>query len=418
MKPWNELTHFAALDWADDHHDLVVVDAKGQIVLELTFSHTAEGWQQAQQAMTPWADLPVAIETSAGPAVDQLLQRGFVVYPVMPKAAARYRERKRPSGSKDDRHDAWSLAEALRTDGQGWRALSPLDPLTVQLRALCRDEIALIEQRTALVNQLLAALKEYYPAVLQAFEDWTAPYTWAFVLAFPTPEALAQAGKRKWEKFLHTHKLWRPQTASERLKIFAQAQSFKGTPAISAAKSLLVQSLARLLQTLEQQLGLYRARIQKLFDQHPDHDLFGSLPGAGPKLAPRLLAELAGSDWQQIKQIQARAGTAPVTYESGKIKRVKIRRACTLPLRATLHLWADLSRRYSTWAAAYYQAHRDKGQTHACALRCLAHRWLEIVGAMCRTHTAYNAEHHLRQIQNHGSWVLALVTKTAPKPGE
>jgi len=91
---------------------LIVVDAKGQILLELTFSHTAEGWQQAQQAMAPWAGLPVAIETSAGPAVDQLLQRNFVVYPIVPKAAARYRERKRPSGSKDDRHDAWSLAEA------------------------------------------------------------------------------------------------------------------------------------------------------------------------------------------------------------------------------------------------------------------------------------------------------------------
>jgi len=413
MKPWNELTHFAALDWADDHHDLVVVDAKGQIALELTFPHTAEGWQQAQEALAAWPGLPVAIETSAGPAVDQLLQRGYAVYPVMPQAAARYRERKRPSGSKDDRHDAWSLAEALRTDGQGWRALSPLDPLTAELRALCRDEIALIEQRTALVNQLLAALKEYYPAALQAFEDWTAPYTWAFVLAFPTPEALAQAGQRKWEKFLHTHKLWRPQTAPERLKTFAQARAFKGSPAITAAKSLLVRSLARLLQTLEQQLAAYRARIADLFAQHPDCALFGSLPGAGTKLAPRLLAELAGSNWAEVSQVQARAGTAPVNYQSGTLQRVRIRRACTLPLRATLHLWADLSRRYSSWAAAYYQAHRDKGQSHACALRCLAHRWLEIVSAMCRTRTRYDAEQHLREIQKHGSWVLRLLPAQA-----
>lgn len=410
MKPWNELPYFAGLDWADDHHDLVVVDAKGQIVLELTFSHTAEGWQQAQQAVAGWPDLPVAIETNCGPAVDQLLQRGFVVYPVMPKAAARYRERKRPSGCKDDRHDGWSLADALRTDGHGWRALSPLDPLTAELRALCRDEMALIEQRTALVNQLLAALKEYYPAALKAFDDWTAPYTWAFVLAFPTPSALVGAGKRHWEKFLHTHKLWRPQTASERMRLFAEAQNFAGTAAITAAKSLLAQSLARLLQTLQGQLAVYRARIEQLFESHPDHDLFGSLPGAGSKLAPRLLAELTGSDWQQIHQVQARAGTAPVNYESGQLKRVRIRRACTLPLRATLHLWADLSRRYSAWAAAYYQAHRQKGQSHACALRCLAHRWLEIIGAMCRTRSPYDAEHHLREIQKHGSWVFGLLT--------
>lgn len=409
MKPWNELTHFAALDWADDHHDLVVVDAKGQIALELTFSHDAQGWQRAQEALAGWPGLPVAVETNAGPAVDQLLQRGLLVYPVMPKAAARYRERKRPTGSKDDRHDAWSLADALRTDGQQWRPLSPLDPLTAELRALCRDEVALIEQRTALVNQLLAALKEYHPAALRAFEDWTAPYTWAFVLAFPTPAALAGAGKRKWEKFLHTHKLWRPQTAANRLKIFAEATTFKGSPAITAAKSLLAQSLARLLQTLEQQLETYRARIRQLFAQHPDHELFGSLPGAGGKLAPRLLAELAGSNWEQLNQVQTRAGTAPVNYQSGQMKRTRIRRACTLPLRATLHLWADLSRHYSAWASAYYRAHRDKGQSHACALRCLANRWLKIISAMCRAHTTYDADVHLREVQKHGSWVFKLI---------
>ena len=175
MKAWTELTHFAALDWADDHHDLVVVDAQGKVALELTFAHNAEGWQQAQQALAAWPGLPVAIETSAGPAVDQLLQRGFVVYPVMPKAAARYRERKRPTGSKDDRHDAWSLADALRTDGHGWSALSPLDPLTGELRALCRDEITLIEQRTALVNQLQAALKGVLPSGTGSFRGLDRP---------------------------------------------------------------------------------------------------------------------------------------------------------------------------------------------------------------------------------------------------
>lgn len=412
MKPWKELTHFAALDWADDHHDLVVVDAGGQSVVELTFKHTAEGWQQAQQALAQWPELPIAVETSAGPAVDQLLQRGFRVYPVMPKAAVRYRERKRPSGSKDDLHDAWSLADALRTDGHGWCALSPLDPLSTELRALCRDEISLIEQRTALVNQLQAALKEYYPAALQAFDDWTKPSSWDFVLAFPTPAALVAAGRRKWEKFLHTHKLWRPQTAAERMEIFAAANQFSGGAAITAAKSMLAQSLARLLQTLEQQLTAYRVRIQALFDQHPDHELFGSLPGAGAKLAPRLLVELAGVNWSLIRQVQARAGTAPVTYESGKIKRVKIRRACIHWLRATLHLWADQSRKYSAWAGAFYQAHRDKGQSHACALRCLAHRWLEIIGAMIRNRTPYDAEKHLAQIKKHGSYVLKLISET------
>ena len=421
MKTWHEYTHFAALDWADDHHDIVVVETRGQIVLELTFPHTAEGWQQLEEALAPWPGLPVAVETNCGPAVDQLIQRGFTVYPVMPKAAARYRERQRPSGSKDDRHDAWSLADALRTDGQGWRALSPLDPLTAELRTVCRDEIILIEERTALVNQLLAALKEYYPAALEAFDDWTQPFAWAFVIAFPTPAALQQAGKRKWEKFLHVHRLWRAETAPARLALFARATGFAGSPAVTAAKSLLAVALARLLQTLQAQLQTYRERIAVLFAQHPDHDLLGSLPGAGPKLAPRLLSELAGTDWEDVPTVQCRAGTAPVTYQSGQVKRVQVRRACIHWLRATVHLWANQSRKKSAWAASYYQAHRDKAQSHACALRCLGQRWLEIIGGMCRTHAPYDAEKHLRHLQAHGSWVLQLLrpgpaASAAPAP--
>jgi len=89
------------------------------------------------------------------------------------------------------------------------------DAIVEELRLLCGDEAALIEQRTALVNQLQAALHEYYPAALEAFEDWTAAYTWAFIEAFPTPQRLVQSTAHRRRVFLHTHQLWRPGTASE-----------------------------------------------------------------------------------------------------------------------------------------------------------------------------------------------------------
>ena len=415
MKNWIEQTHFAGLDWADDHHDVVVVDRQGQTQLRLEFAHSAAGWQELRQALAPWPGIPVAIETNQGLAVDQLLQWEFTVYPVVPKAAAAYRTRQCPSGLKDDFHDAWSLAQALRTDGQRWRPWQPLDPLTAQLRLLCRDEVALIEQRTALVNQLKAALKEFYPAALEAFSDWTHPSAWAFVLAFPTPQDLQQAGRRKWEKFLHTHRLWRSDTAPERLALFAQATAFVGSAAVTAAKSCLALALARLLVTLEAQLKLYRARIAQLFAQHPDHDLFGSLPGAGPKLAPRLLSQLAGVDWTSLAQVRGWAGTAPITFQSGQMRRVKVRWACNHFLRATLHLWANLSRHSCAWAQAFYERHRQQGQSHACALRALANRWLNVIAGMCRSGTAYNPELHLRNLQKHGSWVLALSPHPTPK---
>jgi len=418
MKGWTELTHYAGFDWAGDHHDVVIVDQTGNIVTEFRFAHSAEGWEQFRQKLKPYGTPGVAVETRSGAAVEELLRSDVTVFPVQPKAAARYRERKAPSGVKDDQLDAWALADALRMDGRAWRALAPEDPLIQELRLLCRDEVALIEQRTALVNQLRAALREYYDPALEAFDDWTLPAAWALVVQFPTPLELAAAGKRKWEKFLHVHKLWRSGTVERRLKLFAQAGDWKRSEPVTRAKSRLAVSLAKTLQTLERQLEEYRQAIEVLFAKHPDHDLFGSLPGAGRKLAPRLMSEL-GADRTRFdtpQALQCLAGTAPVSFQSGQIFRVKMRRCCNMHLRHAVHLWADCSRAMCGWAQAYYQAQREKGKSHACALRCLGHRWLEVVWKMWRDGTIYDGDLHARNQQKHGSWVIQILTSPKANP--
>jgi transposase len=409
---WHEQAHFAGLDWARSHHDVVVLDRHGTVQEKLHFEHTAEGWQQFRALVTRYPRLAVAVETSQGTVVEQLLACGARVYPVNPKAAQRYRERHAPSGVKDDDRDAWSLADALRLDGAGWRELTAQDAIVAELRLLCRDEIALIEQRTAFINQLRQCLHEYYPAALEAFDDWTCPGAWAFVLAFPSAPALKAAGRRKWEKFLHTHKLWRNATAEVRLAIFARAEALSGSAPTTAAKSLLAVSLARLLQTIEHQLDEYRVRIAATFARHPDHDLFGSLPGAGEKLAPRLLAEIGDnrSEFASAESLQCLTGTAPLTIKTGKSCYRRVRYACNATLRATVHLWADHSRTKCAWAQAYYQKHRADGQSHACALRCLGQRWLKIFWKMWQTRTPYDEAFHTRNQTRHGSWVLSLTS--------
>jgi transposase len=409
MHTFEQLTHFAGFDWAKDHHDAVILDRQGATVQSVSFAHTAEGWAQWRETIKAYPALGVAIETNQGAAVEQLLQSQVTVYPMQPKAAERYRDRHVPSGSKTDRTDAWCFGDALRVDGQHWRPLAPEDPLTEELRLLCRDEVELITQRTALVNQLQQALYEYYPAALEAFEDWTAPYAWEFVLAYPTADQLVKAGQRKWEKFLHTHKLWRPETAPKRLEIFGRADRFCGSEAVTRAKSRLAVSTAQVLRTLQKQLEEYRRVIEKLFAQHPDHDLFGSLPGAGAKLAPRLLSEI-GSDREQYPDAQGLrclAGTAPVSFESGKIRRAKIRWHCNRQLRHAVHLWSDCSRKFCAWAGTYYQAQRDKGKSHACALRCLGQRWLNILWKMWQSRQPYDETLHALNQQRHGSWLFA-----------
>jgi transposase len=415
---WSQHSHFTALDWASDHHDVVVVDRSGVITAEFRFAHSAAGWAEFTDKMKPFTGCPLALETSSGPAVDQLLRRDWKLYPVNPKAAERYRERKAPSGTKSDRHDVWSLADALRTDGHAWRPLLPQDEATATLRALCRDEIGLIEQRTALVNQLQAALHEYYPMAMEAFDDWTAPYTWAFVKEFPTPAALLRAKKRRWEKFLHTHRLWRPETAPRRMELFARADALPASAAVTSAKSLLATSLVAVLQALERQLDEYRRRINAAFAQHPDHDIFGSLPGAGEKLAPRLLSELGTvrEVYPDADALCCQAGTSPVSHQSGKMNQARIRWACDVVLRHTVHLWADQSRKQSAWAAAYYRRKKEQGHSHASALRCLGKRWLKILWRLWQDRQKYDEERHQQNQREHGSWVSALLEgAAAPK---
>ncbi len=422
MTAWAGLMHFGGFDWASEHHDVVIVDKTGKIVADFRFDEVGEGWRKFREDLKAFAPVGVVIETRHGAVVDRLLESGCTVFPVNPKAAERYRERKAPSGSKTDRLDAWSLADALRMDGQSWKALKPEDEHTQELRQLCRDEVTLIEQRTALVNQLQSALREYYPAALDAFDDWTRPATWDFIEKFPGSKELKLAGKRRWEKFLHVHRLYRAETVEKRLSCFEHATDFSGTPGTTSAKKLLALTLVKMLKALQKQLDEYRERITQCFEKHPDHDVFGSLPGAGEKIGPRLLGEI-GTDRDRFDNpnaLQCYAGTAPVTQasgrRSGKSAYVHIRRACNKRLRRAIHFLADLSRTTCTWAQVYYRKKRDEGQHHAAALRCLGQRWIKIVWAMWRNKTVYDPEMHLRNQVKHGSWVISLLNTSDSSP--
>jgi transposase len=398
-----------------EDHDVVGLDADGRIVLDRSVADTAEGWAALRKALDErvGADLghvAVAVETCNGPAVERLLDMGCGVFPINPQAANSYRQRKGVAGNKTDRLDALSFADALRTDGHGWRQLQAEDPLTQELRLLCRDEVALIQQRTALVLQLKAALHEYFPAALKAFDTWTCPGAWAFVEIFPTPAKLLSAGRRRWEKFLHTHKLAHPDHYERRLELFAAAGAFCGSPAVTSAKSRLALAVVAQLKAVEKHLVAYRKAIEALFARHPDRDIFGSLPGAGGKIAPRLSSEIGTIRERFIdaQALQTYAGTAPVTRQSGKSRYVLFRRSCNKHLRSAVNFLADLSRDKCVWAQVYYEHKRQEGKSHSTALRCLGQRWLKIIWKMWQTGTPYDESLHTRNQTTHGSWVVAI----------
>ena len=255
-KDWLAYRGFGGLDWASQIHAIIIVDAQGRVSENFEIEHSALGWKKFRERLQPYGSIPFAIETSQGAAVEQLLEVGLIVYPLNPKSAQAYRDRKAPSGVKDDHLDAWSFADACRVDGQHWKALRPEDPLIKELRLLCRDEVTFIEQRTALINQLRHALAEYYPTALEAFTDWSTPASWTFLQRFPTPQALQQASRRRWQSFLHASRLWRADSGPHRLELFAQATAFCGSAPTAKAKSQLALSLVSVLVAVEKQLAI------------------------------------------------------------------------------------------------------------------------------------------------------------------
>lgn len=410
----NEPTaYFAGFDWAKNHHDIAVIDSTGKSLTEFRFTHTLDGWQSCKDRLRPFGQVRIAMESGHIDAVERLSQMVHHVYVVNPKRSKAYRLRISTSGAKADRGDALALAHALRFEGDRWTQWTEPVPLVQELRILCRDEITLIKKRTALTNQLIQTLYQYYPAALYAFDDWTAPSAQAFVAQFPTPAVLQKAGKAKWEAFLHAHRCYHECNYEKRLAIFAGAQEFVGSDVIVKVKSAFAISLVRMLRLIEKRLKFYHERISACFELHPDHTIFLSLPAVGEKLAPRLLAEILSAPHclAEPAWLQAQAGMAPVSYKSGQASVVRLRRQCNRFLQNSVYLWADMTRRQSAWACAYYQAHREKGHQHGSAVRCLGMRWLKIVCAMVRTKTHYDEALHARNQLIHGSWIAHRVAE-------
>jgi len=408
-------THWAGIDWSDDHHWVHVVDDRGKKIIAFNVPHTDAGLVEICVRLRQFENLRgTAIETTRHVVVRALLDAGLAVYPINPKMANAWFKGESVAGAKSDPRDTGALARGLAQHHPHLRTLAVDDDATRTLALLCRDEMSLIDEHTALVNKLQACLKEYYPLAISWFGDWTTLKAWDFIATFPRPEGLRTADRRKLVGFLKKHRTglspdWRQRIDHER-----KTSAWPVDSVLSDARSDYAVALVRQLQTLREQLKAYRKRIESLFEQHPDAALFRSLPGAGPKLAPRLLAAF-GSDrdrYESAHSLQQLSGCVPVTRQSGKRRRVVFRRACQKPFRRTMHLFAEKSMQYCVWAKAVYQQACEAGHKHGHALRILAARWLKIIYRMWVTRRPYNESLYLAQLIRRGSPVIETIRKS------
>lgn len=393
---------WVGLDWGDTAHSLCAYQPSTEAACAFSVSHTPEGFREMVDKLKALGDIGgIAVECSQNLVVQALLDAGLVVYVINPKMSSNWRKGRSVSGAKSDAGDALMLAEGLWSHRKELHPLQKPSARMRELETLVNAEKNLIGNRTSLVQALKDILKRYHPQMLAFFDDWTAPTAWEFLLVFPTPQALASATKRRMCAFLRRHHIGISPLWESRIESSRKASQWPSDRALEEANALYAQSLARMLLALEKQLCLYREKIESLFAEAGDSSLFHSLPGAGPKLAPRLCVMFSEDPEQygSADALRKLSGVAPVTKQSGQSRSVKVRYDCRKFWRDTLHLFAHFSKRKSIWARAFYALCRARGDSNATALRKLAYKWLGIIFRMCKDKKCYDEEQYIEQLR-------------------
>ena len=388
---------FCGIDWAEDHHDIALVDAGGQLLARRRISDDAAGLAALAGLLAEHGDgaedpVPVAIETPRGLLTACLRATGRAVYPINPMAVARYRDRHSVAGRKSDHGDAVVLANILRTDAHAHRPLPADTELAQAIAVLARAQQDAVWARTAAHNKLRSHLREYYPAFLAAFADLRGgiarPEARAILAAAPTPAAAARLTLTQLRVLLRkAGRRGGIDAEAARLREAFRAEQMRQLPLVEDAMGR--QALA-LLRQLDAAADLEQAATES-FNQHPDAGIITSFPGLGPIAGARVLAETGDdrSRFADAKGLKAYAGAAPITRASGKTTAVLHRRVKNQRLAAAGYVWAFAALTASPGARAHYDRRRNHGDRHAAAQRNLFGRFLG-----CLHHCLATSQHY------------------------
>ena len=409
---------YVGIDWADDHHDICCTDDTATTLAQFQIAHNTEGFAtlhaQIAQHQTDPAAVLVALETTRGLLVYDLLCHGYPVYAINPKAVNRYKDRHVLSAAKDDRLDALAMAHLLRTDRHRFKPLAPPPAHYRLLDRLCLDLRKLIDEKTRLSNQITSCLKEYYPQAVGLFRDVASPIALAFLQAFPDPDTVRQTDRSAFAEFFRTQHYTHPQRV-EALYERTHASTPAADPVVVCAAKMRLATLVAQLAVVRTQQGTYEHTIQQLLEEVPEAQPLATLPGIATRLVPELVAALGPNRSEEPKRFASASdlarlsGCAPITRASGKRRAVLRRRACDKRLRRTFYDWAMASLSWSRWARAYYDHHKAQHQAHATILRGLGQKWAKIVYAVWSSGDSYDEARHIEQLKRHQVvWALSL----------
>jgi transposase len=408
VSDWSEVGAmlFVGDDWAEDHHDVEIVNEQGRRLARRRLPEGLDGFSRlhaliASVMPAEWADLApadaadqvkIGIETDRGPWVVSLVAAGYEVFAINPMSTARYRQRHGTSGAKSDPGDAHVLAEIVRLDRDHHRPVAADSTASEAMKLVARSHQTMIWDRTRHVLRLRSALREYFPAALDAFDDLDAPDALALLGLAPDPDRAARLSMTRISAVLRKANRRNIDVRAAEVQSVLRTPALRQPAAVQKAFAAIVRSEVRLIAALNNEIDALGEVVGEHFGSHPDAKIYASQPGLGVILGARVLSEF-GDDPDRYATAKARknyAGTSPITRASGIKKTVLARHARNDRLGDAVHQWALGALRGSPGARAYYDAMRARNIGHHAALRQLGNRLVGILHGCLKTRTRYD----------------------------
>ena len=388
---------FLGDDWAEAHHDVHLMNEAGDRLAARRFPEGLDGIAGLHAMVAEHADDPseviVGIETERGLWVQALIAAGYQVYAINPLSVSRYRDRHNVAGAKSDPGDAKVLADLVRTDRHNHRPIAGDSDAADGVKILARAHQNLIWDRTRHTNRLRNDLREYFPAALEAFDELAHPDAVAVLIKASSPDDAARLSIAQIRSALRRGGRQRNlDTRAAQIQQALRSPQLAAPPAVTTAFAVTTKALVETIGGLNTQIAALETELAHHFEQHPDADIYLSLPGLGDVLGARVLGEF-GDDPERYDSAKSRrnyAGTSPLTIPSGKKRAVLARHIRNRRLYDAIDQWAFCSLQTSPGCRAFYDQRRAAGDLHHQALRTLGNRLVGYLHGCLHTHTPYN----------------------------
>jgi transposase len=409
---------FVAIDWADQKHVWSLQPADSEKRQHGEIPHTPEAvetWVAMLSGRFGDQAIAVAVEQSRGALVFMLSKyKQLYLYPIHPRAAAQFRAALFPSGAKDDPVDAELLLDLLMHHRGRLRRLNPDTEQTRLVQHLVEGRRKLVNEKTRQSNRLTARLKLYFPQVLDWFDEVDSSLVGEMLKRWPTLESLQKARAATVRAFLSAHHCRGHERIEQRLGQIRQAVPAIRDAAVIQSSVTMTKILVGMITTLREGIATLDKQIEAAVSAHPDFPIWDSFPGAGPALAPRLLAAFGSrrDRYGTAAEMQQFSGIAPVLERSGKAEWVHFRWACPKFLRQTFHEWASHSIGFCDWARAYYQQQLKSGHDHHAAVRALAFKWIRIAFRCWKDGVSYDDSRYVASLRRRGSPLAQAISQT------